>query len=60
MDDAPITIRKYTDFWQSRPAHERLNTVEEMTQTAYELKGKTFCPPSMPMGLSTWLSAATR
>ncbi len=34
MGDAPITIRKYTDFdeikadeyryWQSRPAHERL------------------------------------
>ena len=34
MDDAPIVVRKYTDFaemkadeyryWQSRPAHERI------------------------------------
>ena len=48
MEDAPI-IRKYTDFdemkadeyryWQSRPAHERLDAVEEMIQTAYALKG---------------------
>ena len=43
------TIRKYTDFdemkadeyryWQSRPAHERLDAVEEMIETAYALKG---------------------
>ncbi len=67
-------IRKYTNFddmkadeyryWQSRPAHERIDAVEEMIQTAYALKGwemragctkttKTFCPPSMPMALST-------
>jgi hypothetical protein len=26
-------------YWQSRPAHERLDAVEEMIQTAYELKG---------------------
>ena len=49
MDDTPITIRKYTDFdeikadeyryWQSRPAHERLDAVEEMIETAYALKG---------------------
>ena len=49
MGDAPITIRKYTDFaemkadeyryWQSRPAHERLDAVEEMIETAYALKG---------------------
>ena len=48
MDDAPV-IRKYTSFdemkadeyryWQSRPAHERLDAVEEMIQTAYMLKG---------------------
>ena len=43
------SIRKYTDFdemkadeyryWQSRPAHERLDAVEEMIETAYALKG---------------------
>ncbi len=48
MDDAPI-LRKYSDFdemkadeyryWQSRPAHERLDAVEEMVRTAYALKG---------------------
>jgi hypothetical protein len=26
-------------YWQSRPAHERLEAVEEMIQTAYALKG---------------------
>jgi hypothetical protein len=49
MNDTPITIRKYTDFdeikadeyryWQSRPAHERLDAVDEMIETAYALKG---------------------
>ena len=49
MDDAPITIRKYTDFdqikadeyryWKSRPPHERLDAVEEMIKMAYALKG---------------------
>ena len=48
MNDDPI-IRKYTNFddmkadeyryWQSRPAHERLDAVEEMIRTAYALKG---------------------
>ena len=43
------TVCKYTDFdemkadeyryWQSRPAHERLDAVEELIQTAYVLKG---------------------
>jgi hypothetical protein len=43
------TIRKYTRFeemkadeyryWQSRPVHERMDAVEELIQTAYELKG---------------------
>jgi hypothetical protein len=43
------TIRKYTSFdemkadeylyWQSRPAYERMDAVEEMIQTAYALKG---------------------
>jgi hypothetical protein len=42
-------IRKYTSFdemkadeyryWQSRPAHERLDAIEEMILTAYALKG---------------------
>jgi hypothetical protein len=49
MDNKPITARRYTDFaemkadeyryWQSRPAHERLDAVEEMIETAYALKG---------------------
>ena len=57
MDDTPITIRKYTDFdeikadeyryWQSRPAHERLDAVEEMIETAYALKGWQM-PPDVP------------
>ena len=48
MDKSRI-IRKYTEFdemkadqyryWQSRPAHERLDAVEEMIETAYALKG---------------------
>jgi hypothetical protein len=48
MDDAPI-LRKYTDlaemkadeyrYWQGRPAHERLDAVEEMIEMAYALKG---------------------
>jgi hypothetical protein len=43
------TIRKYTSFdemkadeyryWQSRPAYERMDAVEEMIQAAYALKG---------------------
>jgi hypothetical protein len=43
------TVRRYTDFdemkadeyryWQSRPAYERLDAVEEMIETAYALKG---------------------
>ncbi len=43
------TIRKYTSFeeakadeyryWQSRPAHERLEATAEITLTAYALKG---------------------
>lgn len=26
-------------YWQSRPAHERINAVSELTTAAYELKG---------------------
>ena len=47
MGEVPITIRRYTDFdemkadeyryWQSRPAHERLDAVEEMIASAYAL-----------------------
>ncbi len=43
------TVRKYANFdemkadeyryWQSRPAHERMDAVEEMIQTAYAIKG---------------------
>ncbi|MGO9262617.1 MAG: hypothetical protein ACLQU1_41000 [Bryobacteraceae bacterium] len=43
------TIRKYTSFeemkadeyryWQSRPAHERLNAVSELTEELYAMKG---------------------
>lgn len=79
MDDGPV-IRKYSDFdemkadeyryGQSRPAHERLDAVEELIRIAYELKGwkiepgctkttKTFCPPSSPMALNTsWWAAS--
>ena len=42
-------VRKYTSFdqmnvdeyryWQSRPAHERLDAVEEMIADAYAIKG---------------------
>jgi hypothetical protein len=42
------TIRKYTDFdemkadeyryWQSRPVHERVNAVSELTQEHYAIK----------------------
>jgi hypothetical protein len=49
MSDAPIRIRKYSDFeemkadeyryWQSRPASERLDAVEELVEMAYALKG---------------------
>ncbi|MDQ2712537.1 MAG: hypothetical protein M3Y24_09970 [Acidobacteriota bacterium] len=43
------TIRKNTDFdelkadeyhyWQSRPVHERVNAVSELTQEHYAMKG---------------------
>jgi hypothetical protein len=49
MGEVSITIRKYSDFdqikadeyryWQGRPAHERLDAVDEMIETAYALKG---------------------
>jgi hypothetical protein len=49
MDQNPLTIRRYTNFdemkadkyryWQSQPAHERLDAVEEMIEIAYALKG---------------------
>ena len=44
------TIRKYTDFdemkadeyrfWQSRPVHERVAAVSELTQEQYAMKGE--------------------
>ena len=43
------TIRKYTDFdemkadeyryWQSRPVHERVAAVSELTEELYRMKG---------------------
>ncbi len=49
MKDPTITMQKYTDFaeikadeyryWQARPAHERLDAVDDMIKTAYALKG---------------------
>jgi hypothetical protein len=43
------TIRKYTDFdemkadeyryWQSRPVHERVTAVSELTEAGYRMKG---------------------
>ncbi len=49
------TIRKYTDFdemkadeyryWQSRPVHERVAAVSELTQAAYAMKGEA---PDIP------------
>jgi hypothetical protein len=50
-------LRKYTSFeeieadeyryWQSRPAHERLDAVEEINRTAYAIKG-TVPEPDVP------------
>ena len=47
--DMDKTIRKYTCFddmkadeyryWQSRPVHERVNAVSELTQEHYAMKG---------------------
>jgi hypothetical protein len=34
-------------YWQSRPAWERLDAVEEFIKTAYELKGWKM-PPDLP------------
>ena len=44
-----MTIRKYTRFedmkadeyryWQSRPVHERVNAVSELTREQYAMKG---------------------
>lgn len=51
------TIRKYTEFdemkadeyryWQSRPAHEWLDAVEELIELAYQLK-KWKIEPDVP------------
>ncbi len=49
------TLHKYTShtemkleeyrYWQSRPVHERMDAVAEITDTAYALKGKA---PDVP------------
>ncbi len=56
-NDMDKTIRKYPSFddmkadeyryWQSRPAHERLDAVEELIESAYALKGIEL-PPDIP------------
>ncbi len=48
------TIRKYTSldemkadeyrYWQSRPAHERMDAVEEVNLTAYAIRGVDLQP----------------
>jgi hypothetical protein len=48
------TLRRYTSFdemkadeyryWQNRPVHERMDAVEEMTRTAYAMKGWVIDP----------------
>jgi len=57
MQNTGLTVRRYTSFsemkadeyryWQSRPAHERLDAVDEMIETAYKLKGWEL-PPHVP------------
>ena len=49
------TLRKYTSFdeakadeyryWQSRPAHERMDAISEITQDLYAMKGEV---PDVP------------
>jgi hypothetical protein len=68
MADTSITVRKYTDldemkadeyrYWQSRPAQERLDAVEEMIETAYALKGWKIEPdvPRLQRPLSAFQS----
>jgi len=51
------TVRKYTSFdetkadeyryWQSRPAHERMAAVSEITQELYAMKGEAPDPPRL-------------
>ena len=50
-------IRKYTSFdemkadeyryWQSRPVHERVNAVSELTQEHYAMKGAVLDVPRL-------------
>jgi hypothetical protein len=52
-----MTIRKYTSveemkadeyrYWQSRPVHERMAAVAELTLAAYELKGMAANAPRL-------------
>jgi hypothetical protein len=32
-------------YWQSRPVHERMTAVSELTLAAYEMKGPVCLPP---------------
>ena len=55
------TIRKYTDFdemkadeyryWQSRPVHERLTAVSELTQEQYAMNGEAADVPRLQRAL---------
>jgi hypothetical protein len=38
-------------YWQSRPAHERMDAVSELTLAAYALKGTTPDVPRLPRPL---------
>lgn len=52
-----IIVRKYAShkemkadeyrYWQSRPAHERMEAVSELTTAAYALKGITIDVPRL-------------
>jgi hypothetical protein len=51
------TLRKYTSFeeakadeyryWQSRPAHERMDAISEITQDLYAMKGEVLDVPRL-------------
>lgn len=51
------TLRRFTSreemkaeeyrYWQSRPVHERMDAVSELTTLAYSLKGKTLDVPRL-------------
>jgi len=58
------TIRKYSSYkpmkadeyryWQSRPVHERMDAVSELTTAAYALKGMTPDVPRLQAAVSAF------